>query len=224
MDIRMPRLDGLEATRRIMATCPARIVAVASSIFAADLNIAFSALAAGALTVVEKPRLDPSDYNPVRDQLLSTIRQLAAQPMAPPARPTPPAGTALPAGLPATVGLIALAAWTGGPRRAAADPRRAAGDLPDSIVVLQHMTPNFGRGFADWLRGAVRLRVAIAHDGDALEPGRVLLAPGAAISRRARQPRARRPGWRTGQRPAAFGPRLFESVASVYGPRGLGSC
>jgi two-component system chemotaxis response regulator CheB len=56
MDIRMPRLDGLEATRQIMRTTPTPIVVVANSVYETDMNIAFNAVAAGALTVVEKPR------------------------------------------------------------------------------------------------------------------------------------------------------------------------
>lgn len=53
MDIRMPRLDGLEATRQIMRTTPTPIVVVANSVYETDMNIAFNAVAAGALTVVE---------------------------------------------------------------------------------------------------------------------------------------------------------------------------
>src|SRR3546814_15479857 len=55
MDIRMPLMDGLEATRRIMETRPTPIVVVSASVEADDLNISMNALKAGALSVVEKP-------------------------------------------------------------------------------------------------------------------------------------------------------------------------
>ena len=55
MDIRLPGIDGLEATRRIMSTHPTPIVVIADSVHDATLGIAMNALKAGALTVVEKP-------------------------------------------------------------------------------------------------------------------------------------------------------------------------
>ena len=78
MDIRMPRLNGLEAIRQIMSTTPTPIVVVAASVYTPDLNIAFAAIEAGALTVVEKPRgITPEAYAAARDQLVKTIRLMS---------------------------------------------------------------------------------------------------------------------------------------------------
>src|SRR5512143_3760998 len=78
MDIRMPRLNGLEATRYIMSTTPTPIVVVANNVYETDLNIAFNAIAAGALTVVEKPRgLEGDSYEAVADQLITAVRLMA---------------------------------------------------------------------------------------------------------------------------------------------------
>ena len=54
MDIRLPGIDGLEATRRIMSTRPTPIVVIADSVHDATLGIAMNALKAGALTVQEQ--------------------------------------------------------------------------------------------------------------------------------------------------------------------------
>ena len=56
MDIRMPQMDGLEAIHQIMSIEPIPIVVVSSSVYAGDYNIAFNAIEAGALTVIEKPK------------------------------------------------------------------------------------------------------------------------------------------------------------------------
>ncbi|MFL5160290.1 MAG: response regulator, partial [Microvirga sp.] len=55
MDIRLPGMDGLDATRQIMSEHPTPIVVIADSIEDSSLKISMNALRAGALTVVEKP-------------------------------------------------------------------------------------------------------------------------------------------------------------------------
>ena len=52
MDVRMPGMDGLEATRRIMRDTPTPIVVVTADLMQVDMNLTFEALRAGALTVV----------------------------------------------------------------------------------------------------------------------------------------------------------------------------
>lgn len=229
MDIRMPRLDGLEATRQIMRTTPTPIVVVASSVYESDLNIAFNAVEAGALTVVEKPRgLSETEFDVVRDQLVTTVRlmsdvqvvtlwssdQQATQVTRRPVR--------LGAGPAVRPELIAIGASTGGPGILHQILRGLPSDFSIPIAVVQHITPGFGQGFAHWLSSVTPLQVAIAQDGERLAPGRVFIAPddrhmtvsaGGII-------RLERSELVSGRRPSAT--RLFESAAKTYGAAALG--
>ncbi len=229
MDIRLPHMDGLEATRRIMSTTPTPIVVVANSIYEADMNIAFNAIAAGALTVVEKSRgLEPADYDAVCDQLVTTVR-LMSEVQVVTRWPTRSKKQEVRDDLYSTsdapqfpIGLIAMAASTGGPGVL----RQILGGLPVDlgipVVIVQHITQGFTQGFARWLDSVIPLRVALAKNGESVAPGRVLIAPddvhmtltAGGIVRLEESPPV------NGLRPSAT--RLFESVAKIYGPTAVG--
>src|SRR5580704_7961808 len=75
MDIRLPGMDGLEATRRIMSKNPIPIVVVAASIESGRWNAtAMEALRAGALTVLEKPvGTTNADYETLAERLCTQL-------------------------------------------------------------------------------------------------------------------------------------------------------
>ncbi len=231
MDIRMPRLDGLEAIKRIMSTTPTPIVVVAASVYEPDLNIAFAAIEAGALTVIEKPKgITPEAYEAARDQLVTTIRLMSDVQVVtlwPDRRPPTLArrhqmkteGTPW-AHIDAK--LIAMAASTGGPGVLRQILKALPGDLSIPIVAVQHITPGFAQGFAGWLNGETELHVTLARNGEPVRPGHVLIAPddthmtvttGGIIQLDHLEPVK-------GQRPSAT--RLFDSVAKTYGAASVG--
>jgi two-component system, chemotaxis family, protein-glutamate methylesterase/glutaminase len=183
MDIRMPRMNGIEATRQIMRTTPTPIVVVATSIHEADLNIAFAAIEAGALTVVEKPKgLSPEDFLPVRDQLITTVRLMSDVQVVTlwgggrrevhPSAPAGATGRAI-----TRPGVIVMGASTGGPGILHEILRELPADFSIPIALVQHITSGFGQGFAQWLNSVTALQVRIAREGDRLQPGSVLIAP-----------------------------------------------
>jgi two-component system chemotaxis response regulator CheB len=231
MDIRMPRLDGLGAIRQIMSTTPTPIVVVAASVYEPDRNIAFFAIEAGALTVVEKPSGITSEaYESARDQLVTTIRLMSDVQVVtlrpgrrvdvkPPDRQADKVGAT---GASINAELIAIAASTGGPGVLREIFRVLPGDLSIPIVTVQHITPGFAQGFAHWLDGETKLRVSLAKDGERLEAGRVLIAPDDAHLTVApgRIVRLDNSEPVKGQRPSAT--RLFDSVAKVYGAASVG--
>lgn len=225
MDLHMPRLDGVEATRRIMREAPTPIVVVTAS-SEVDGRMTYDALAAGALSVVARP-VGPSDprFAARRDALITELRLMAGVRVvrrverAEPRAPTPPLAPHRPV---RPVRVVAIAASTGGP----AALYRLLSDLPRGfdvpILVVQHMSEGFIGGLARWLSDAAPGPVRIARDGDVLVPGVVLLAPDGAHLRVTADGTVRLDAGPPigGHRPAATA--LFDSVAEAYGDRALG--
>ena len=82
MDIRLPGMNGFEATQRIMATRPTPIVVVSASVESGDLNIAINALRAGALAVVEKPvGTSHADYEALAERLCTQLAIMSQVPV-----------------------------------------------------------------------------------------------------------------------------------------------
>ena len=231
MDIRMPRLDGLGSIKQIMRAVPTPIVVVTSSVYDSDLDVAFRAVEAGALTVVEKPKgLSLEAYEVVRDQLVTTLRLMADVQVVTlwSDRQSPGQGSRGRMGADdllwgeAKIDLIAIASSTGGPGILRQILSALPGDMSIPITIVQHITPNFAQGFAQWLDGATALRVSLAKDRDWLEPGQVLIAPEhthmlvapGGLIRLDRSPPIQ------GLRPSAN--PLFNSVAKVFGEAAVG--
>ncbi len=229
MDIRMPLMDGLEATRQIMSINPTPIVVIANSIYETDLNIAFRAIEAGALTVVEKPRgLDNASYEAVRNQLIATVRAMSGvhvirrEHKIKTLLGTRPLRALHQTLLRRQIRAIAIGASTGGPGIL----RQIFSELPRNfaipILVVQHITPGFIERMVDWLNSESELTVQIAQDGVNLTPGKVLISPENAHLTVDKNGviRLEHSGPIKGQRPSIS--RLFETVGTSIGPSAVG--
>lgn len=181
MDIHMPRMGGLEATRRIMETDPRPIVIVSGSHDPGEVATTFEAIEAGALAVMPRPEgIGHEDHERTARALLRTVRAMAEvrvvrrwprrgdqegrREAAPPAPATPP-------------GIVVMGASTGGPPALHAILAALPADFPAAIVVVQHMAPGFVGGFAEWLAQLCPLPVHLAAHGETIVPGRVYIAP-----------------------------------------------
>jgi two-component system, chemotaxis family, protein-glutamate methylesterase/glutaminase len=195
LDIVMPGMSGLAATEQIMAHHPTPILIVSSSFNRGELFDTYSALAAGAVDVLEKPGLDDSGWE---GRFLGTLRivskirvithprgRLGALGRSRDAAPAAPAAPAAASHRPAVVtaarraGVIAIGASTGGPGALAAVLEAMPAPFPIPILVLLHIDAPFAGAFADWLGTHTGHDVRLAVDGEPLErsAGRVLFGP-----------------------------------------------
>lgn len=231
MDINMPLMDGLEATRRIMSGHPTPVVVV-SGLVEKDVELSMMAIEAGALAVVEKPpdRLDPQ-YEAKQRQLVRTLLAMANVSVVRRALPRgedapkyiPP--VPIPTTKPSRPEMIVIGASAGGPSALNQLLGELPADLPVPVVIVQHMPPEFMNGLSRWLGKNSRLRVTVALDNLPLHSGTAYLAPGAAhlsVVRTQSGLVARLQHEQGTHRHQPSVDVLFHSVAQVCGARAIG--
>lgn len=183
LDIEMPRMDGLTFLRRLMQHHPIPTIIV-SSLGQSSCSAALDALRFGAVDVLAKPN-GPYSVGDLRHSVASCIRGAASST---PRRTTDCASepvVALNAGTapplltsnvhPQTV--IAIGASTGGTVAIQDILLRLPADMP-AMVITQHIPAGFSLSFAARLNKLCPMEVREAVDGDRLQRGVALVAPG----------------------------------------------
>ena len=177
MDLIMPVMDGVKATRAIMASTPCLILIVTGSVDQ-NTSLAFEALGAGAMDVVNTPIFDPTALKAGSDPLLAKIETLGK--FIGESRPSEASSTVkgpmASGGRNCPDSLIAIGASAGGPAAVAEILRRLPSDLSAAVVVIQHVDEQFAAGLAEWLTTQSVMPVRIAREGDEPRTGVVLLA------------------------------------------------
>jgi two-component system, chemotaxis family, protein-glutamate methylesterase/glutaminase len=225
MDIRLPGMNGLEATRRIMAEKPTPIVVVSNSVEQQDLQITMNALQAGALTVLEKPAGTTSgEYSVLAERLCTQLAIMSAVKVirrrtayAIPAQPLERRGVARPG----AYRMMGIVCSTGGPSALAQLLGGLGTGFPLPIALVQHITSSFLAGFASWLKSVCAFSIDIVQDRVIPVPGHVYLAvPDHHLRVKARALQVDGGHPVCGQRPS--GTVLFESMADDLGRAALG--
>jgi len=176
MDLIMPGMDGIEATRRIMARTPCAIVVVTANV-ARNSSRVFEAMGAGALDAVNTPVLESPGAADGAGALLlkiDTIRRLIGADR-PKSRPAPPQSAAR-TRPPRHHYLVAIGASAGGPTALAGILKRLPANFSAPVIILQHVNTQFAKGLATWLDSQTSLHVRLAREGDRPQAGTVLLA------------------------------------------------
>jgi len=189
MDILMPVMDGVEATRRIMQETPVPIVIVSSYYQSSELEMAMRVLKAGAVSIITRPNgPGHSKYEQSSRQYLNTLKLMSEISVVKRGKektaPLPVSPVQLPASskinIPEPGGFRALAigASAGGPEGLSTILSGLPAGFPVPVFVVQHIDSHFAEGFATWLNSFSELPVSIAVNGEKAMPGRVYLAPG----------------------------------------------
>lgn len=190
LDLELPKMDGLTFLKKIMSQRPLPVV-VCSSHTDSGSQAAMRALESGAAEVLAKPSLDSplaraeaavrlgealraaaaSRVPGTGRKLVATLtpgEKLNADAILPPLQPRP---------VPPTMPVVVIGASTGGTDALL----QVLTELPDncpSIAIVQHMPEHFTLAFARRLNGLCRIEVREAADGDTMQPGLALIAPG----------------------------------------------
>jgi two-component system chemotaxis response regulator CheB len=221
LDVKMPRLGGLETLERLMAEHPVPVLLL-SSLTQEGAEVTLRGLELGAMDFVDKSSVEPMTMLSLAEELVTKVRALGGARVKVRRKRRPPPAAA-------TEGegseVVVIAASTGGPSALQTLLSSLPAGLRAAILVVQHIPRGFTRSLADRLDARSAIPVAEAADGEAVEPGRVIIAPAGIHSRLRRRGGRVRLVLDEEPREALHRPSadvLMVSAAAIYGPRTVG--
>jgi two-component system, chemotaxis family, protein-glutamate methylesterase/glutaminase len=240
MNLVMPRLDGIGATRRIMAETPTPIVIINITTDATPTDRAAEALQAGAVAVLNQSLTSPGDPLPAQaaQELLTAIRLMAeVKVVRRPDSGVRPNLIIVPRQAPTLLStrrpplfttrrrpvVVLVAASTGGPQAIQTLLQALGPDLGVPVLMVQHMSRGFLAGMVGWLAATCPQAVKLAAHGNEPISGTVYIAPEdyhLLVTRAGKLALSKAPPV-GGFRPSANS--LFESAAQCYGGMAIGA-
>jgi two-component system response regulator WspF len=175
MDLIMPVMDGVEATRRIMQSSPCAILVVTATV-AGNAGKVFEAMGYGALDAVCTPVLGAQGRVEGAEPLLTKIGMLSLlitrSTVVEHMTETPPPKSSRSSQL----RLVIIGASTGGPKAVADTLRGLTPDLGLAFVLVQHVDEQFAPGLADWLGTQCSMPVSLIRPGGRPKAGELQMA------------------------------------------------
>jgi two-component system chemotaxis response regulator CheB len=178
LDIRMPKLGGLETLERLMAEQPVPVLLL-STLTQEGAEVTLRGLELGALDFVDKSSVQPMNMLSLAEELVAKIRALGGARVRPRLRPAPSSA----GGLAAPAECVVIAASTGGPAALQTVVGALPAGFPAAVLLVQHIPRGFTRSLAERLDARSALPVREARDGEPVKPGSVLVAPAGIHSR-----------------------------------------
>ncbi|MCP4578610.1 MAG: chemotaxis response regulator protein-glutamate methylesterase [Deltaproteobacteria bacterium] len=174
MDLFMPDMDGVEATRRIMYASPCPILVVTATM-EGHAGKVFEAMGHGALDAINTPMMGSGESaRESRDALLKKIAMIEKLSLNSQTSPIQRQSKAAPGSKVSS--LIAMGASTGGPKALAEILSRMPANLSAGILIAQHVDGEFSAGMASWLDEQSPLSIRLAEEGAYPSRGTALLA------------------------------------------------
>ncbi|MEO6095802.1 MAG: chemotaxis response regulator protein-glutamate methylesterase [Fibrobacteria bacterium] len=175
LDIEMPRMDGLTFLRKLMKHHPIPVVVI-SSLTPKGGELALEAMDLGAVDVMCKPGAAYS-VGDLATEIRDKVKAAARTPVgAALHRKQPPPATRLSLTR-TTHKIVAIGASTGGTKALEYVLTSLPANSP-GIIIVQHMPEHFTRSFAERLNTLCAIEVKEAVDGDAVTPGKAIIAAG----------------------------------------------
>ncbi len=230
MDIHMPVMDGLAATRRIMETHPVPIVIVSGIWDPRELETTFRAIEAGALAVVQRPAgVGHPESERLKEELISKVKLMSEVKVVRRWDRSPKIKEEKKIEKPPfsikarqDIEIVAIGASTGGPLVLQTILSKLPPDFPVPVLIVQHIASGFIQGMLEWLYGTSGLRLHIAKDGEEILGGRAYFAPDGFYMGAGKSGFLRLQKKETeGQNNLAVS-HLFRSVTEVYGAKSAG--
>ena len=230
MDINMPRMNGIEATRRIMEANPVPIVIVSGNWNPEEVETTFRAMEAGAIAIVQRPAgIGHSDHDKSAGELLRTVKLMSEVKVVrrspKPIGKTEPVASVKEPVFPKKaqdIEIVAIGTSTGGPLALQTILAGLPKEFPVPILVVQHIAKGFLPGMLDWLAATSAIPVHVASSGERILRGHAYFAPDGANMGLGTKGEIllSAPGQEQNASPSVS--FLFQSVAESYGANAAG--
>jgi two-component system chemotaxis response regulator CheB len=222
LDVRMPRLGGLETLERLMAEQPVPVLLM-STLTQEGAEVTLRGLELGAMEFVDKSSVQPMSMLSLAEELVAKIRALGSARVR--TRPLPRHTRAADGAARPAARCVVIGASTGGPAALQTVVSGLPAAFHAAVVIVQHIPRGFTRSLAERLDARSAIPVREARHGDAVEPGQVLLAPAGIHSRLVRGGDSVEVALEEEPSEALHRPSvdvLMASAAEVYGAQALG--
>jgi two-component system, chemotaxis family, protein-glutamate methylesterase/glutaminase len=184
MDILMPGLNGYEATRAIMETCPTPIVINSALATPGQTEVVFQAMKAGAVAVCQKPagfgQPESAELIEKLIRMIKLMSEVKVVRLLYPKKKLPGTDFTNIASfkhIESRIDIIAIGASTGGPPVLHTILSSLNKNFSTPMIVVQHIAAGFLEGMIEWLSKETALTLKIPKTGERIQAGHVYFSP-----------------------------------------------